>query len=589
MEKEQLIQLVIKAKAGDQTAMDGLFTAYYNDIYYFALKTLKDQDLACDITQETFLTVIQSIGGLKEPAAFGTWLRQIAYHHCTRHFARNKEVLVEEDEEGNSMFDTLADEREGTIPADILEQQEFRQTIMGMIDRLTEEQRSAVLLYYFEELTVGQIAKIQNVSEGTVKSRLNYARKAIKRSVESYEKKHNIKLHSFGLLPLLLLFFRKEDMPAQKAREMRMLVAKAAKGTVKSTAAAALGGKAASLPLVTKVIAGVVAGALVLGGVALAVKKPAKEPQSRTEYAAPYEETKEEDSVLTLVPISVKFRDAFLEYCGDFALLYRTRDGKLAWMMDESGAPFTIPADAEHYLDTGVYCAYKGADGRIYFRPEWKNDQWVSFSGEDVLSFVAGGWGDDSHKDFFVNYINTSGEVIYLAIDAQTGEILEQRQVPLMDVDTGTLLQNIEKISYGDHFRAVANGWVYEQEEFRMIRNTGVPADGLLSELWAERMIWKDGGSVYVDGQAVTLPEGKEVVKAYAAGVSVFVFDDGSVYLYGTEKEPVGLWYCQELTELNRQGRIKQICYGGAAQGAMTVFVLDDNLSYGLNLQAAGA
>ena len=51
MEKEQLIQLVIKAKAGDQTAMDGLFTACYNDIYYFALKTLKEQNSCCEILE----------------------------------------------------------------------------------------------------------------------------------------------------------------------------------------------------------------------------------------------------------------------------------------------------------------------------------------------------------------------------------------------------------------------------------------------------------------------------------------------------------------------------------------------------------
>ena len=47
------------------------------------------------------------------------------------------------------------------------------------------------MMYYFDEMSVKQIAEIQGVSEGTVKSRLNYARKAIKKSVESYEKKNN--------------------------------------------------------------------------------------------------------------------------------------------------------------------------------------------------------------------------------------------------------------------------------------------------------------------------------------------------------------------------------------------------------------
>ena len=184
MEKEKLIQLVQAAQAGKADAMETLFAEFYNDVYYFAFKTVKNEDVACDITQETFMQIIQSIGDLQEPAAFVTWMKQITYHKCTRHFSKKTDVLVEEDEDGNTVFDTLADE--GAVPAEVLEQEEFRKTILDMIDKLTEEQRSAVLLYYFDELPVSQIAKIQGVSEGTVKSRLNYARKAMRKSVEDY-------------------------------------------------------------------------------------------------------------------------------------------------------------------------------------------------------------------------------------------------------------------------------------------------------------------------------------------------------------------------------------------------------------------
>ena len=57
-----------------------------------------------------------------------------------------------------------------------------------MIDELPEEQRSALLLRYFDEISVKEIAEIQGVTEGTVKSRLNYGRKAVKEAVEGYEK-----------------------------------------------------------------------------------------------------------------------------------------------------------------------------------------------------------------------------------------------------------------------------------------------------------------------------------------------------------------------------------------------------------------
>ena len=263
MEKEKLISLVTKAQSGDNGAMEQLFSAFYNDVYYFALKTVKDSDTACDITQEAFLEVIRTIGELKEPAAFVTWMKQITYHQCTRYFKKKKEVLVEEDEDGNTVFDTLADESEDSIPSEVLEKEDFRKTILGIINELTEEQRSAVMMFYFDELTVAQIAQIQGVSDGTVKSRLNYARKALKKSVEDYEKKNNIKLHSISILPLLLLFFGKEAMPEAKAAEVGQAIFGAAK-------AVATGAKLASIPLIAKILAGVVAVSLVAGGVVLA-------------------------------------------------------------------------------------------------------------------------------------------------------------------------------------------------------------------------------------------------------------------------------------------------------------------------------
>ena len=285
MERNLLIGLVTRAQKGDSAAMDELFTAFYNDVYYFALKTVKDSDIACDITQETFLEIIKTIGSLKEPAAFVTWMKQITYHQCTRYFKKKKDVLVEENEDGSTVFDTLVDESEGSIPSEVYEKEEFRNTILDIINELTEQQRSAVMMYYFDELTVGQIAQIQGVSDGTVKSRLNYARKAIKKSVESYEKKHDIKLHSFSILPLLLLFFGKEHMPSAKAAEIQAVVSKTASavGTGSAIAAEGIGAasvaaspaaavgtgiltKIAALPIVTKIIAGIVAAAVVVGG-----------------------------------------------------------------------------------------------------------------------------------------------------------------------------------------------------------------------------------------------------------------------------------------------------------------------------------
>ena len=72
MERETLVSLVTAAQSGDSTAMNTLFNEFYDRVYYFALKTVKDESLACDITQETFVEIINTLHKLDEPAAFVT-------------------------------------------------------------------------------------------------------------------------------------------------------------------------------------------------------------------------------------------------------------------------------------------------------------------------------------------------------------------------------------------------------------------------------------------------------------------------------------------------------------------------------------
>ncbi len=287
MEKEQLIKLVTKVQQGDNNAMNELFNAFYNDLYYFALKTVKDDDLALDITQEAFVEIINTINKLEEPAAFVTWAKQITYHQCTRYFKKKKDVIVDEDEDGNTVFDNLMEENTDFIPDEALDKDDFKKTILAILDQLSEEQRSAVMMFYFDELSLKQIAEIQCVNENTVKSRLNYARKAIKSAVEEYENKNGIKLHALGCLPLIKWAFSgmfEGGISAAAAETVAGSVTAATGVTVTAGATAAttaavttaaatttasavgIGAKIAAIPIALKVIAGVVAATVVIGG-----------------------------------------------------------------------------------------------------------------------------------------------------------------------------------------------------------------------------------------------------------------------------------------------------------------------------------
>lgn len=321
MEKEKLMALVEAAQKGDNAAMNELFNAFYNDLYYFALKTVKDEELALDITQEAFVEIINTLGNLKEPAAFVTWAKQITYHQCTRHFRKKRDVLVDEDEDGGSIFDNVREESAEFIPDEALDKGDFKATVLAILDGLSEEQRSATMMYYFDEMSVRDIAEIQGVSENTVKSRLNYARKSIKQSVEEYEKKNNIKLHAIPFFPFFKWIFEgafegglsatsvsavaegvatatgvtvsiagggvAAGVTATTAATTATVATAATTATTATTATAVtaavgsgmttaasvgagvgIGAKIASIPIVAKIVAGVVAAAIVVGSTA---------------------------------------------------------------------------------------------------------------------------------------------------------------------------------------------------------------------------------------------------------------------------------------------------------------------------------
>lgn len=205
IEREQLISMVRAVQSGEEGAAAILYRTFYNDLNYYILKKVSDPELVADLTQDTFIEIFDTIDALREPAAFVTWSRQIAYHR------KRRELLF--DKVGTAMLDSAVEERKEFIPDASLDTEELKKIIHEMIDSLPEEQRSAILMRYFEEIPVKDIAEIQGVAEGTVKSRLNYGRKSIKKSVEAYEKQHGVKLHCKGVVPLLIwLFLEYQDV-----------------------------------------------------------------------------------------------------------------------------------------------------------------------------------------------------------------------------------------------------------------------------------------------------------------------------------------------------------------------------------------
>lgn len=284
MSREELTAMVRGVQNGDNAALAKMYEVFHDSLFgYIYVLVNKNKDLAADLTQDTFVEIMQSIHSLEEPVAFVTWSRQIAYRRCTAYFKKRHDFLVDEDEDGYSVFDTIEEDRTEFIPDAAMDQEDLRQTLHRIIDDLPEEQRAALMMRYFEERPVTEIAQIQGVSEGTVKSRLNYGRKAMKTAVEDYEKKTGIKLHCVGIVPLLLWLWRQSRCASAQSVITGTTAATAgtAAAATAGTAAAATAGTAATATAGTaatatgtisaKIVAIVLAASVAAGGLGYGV------------------------------------------------------------------------------------------------------------------------------------------------------------------------------------------------------------------------------------------------------------------------------------------------------------------------------
>lgn len=269
MEKDDIKKLVLQAAQGNTAAFGALYEETGRTVYFSCLKLLGDPQLAEDITQETYLTALQKLGTLAQPENFPAWVNRIGINLCKMHF-RNNSAPEDNSEE---IIEEIPDE--GLIPEEYVSNDAKRKIIMDIIDTvLTEEQRRSVILYYFDMLTVPEIAEVMNCTTGTVTSRLSAARKKIKEAVLIYEENNNDRLHAAVPVFILSKLLNKEAsntvLPKLTVFTGSASAANAVPDSVTSTKTIS-GGKVMFSTVKAKVIAGVCAVAVVGGGITAAV------------------------------------------------------------------------------------------------------------------------------------------------------------------------------------------------------------------------------------------------------------------------------------------------------------------------------
>ncbi|MCE5200174.1 MAG: sigma-70 family RNA polymerase sigma factor [Armatimonadota bacterium] len=184
-EEQVLIQ---RCKDGDICAFDELVIRFQKRVYNFAYGIAGNYDDANDVAQEAFVRVFNSIGTFRGDANFTTWIYRIVtnvYLDERKKAKSHRQISLDEyvDLDENSVSRQIEDDN--PLPAEVAESKERNQIVRNAINALPDYQRIIMTLYHLHDRSYEEIADILHLPIGTVKSRLNRARQALKEKLET--------------------------------------------------------------------------------------------------------------------------------------------------------------------------------------------------------------------------------------------------------------------------------------------------------------------------------------------------------------------------------------------------------------------
>jgi RNA polymerase sigma-70 factor, ECF subfamily len=178
-EREQLP--VQQAKAGEPEAWNVLFRRYQLPLYVYVFELARDEQTSLDIVQETFIAAARHIGSLRDERKFGGWLFGIAHQKCVQSWRQQNRAAALREE----IAESPPDLDDG--PDQWLIRREQEAEFMSLLNELPVPQRSVLLLHFIEDFSLEQIAEITDTPLGTVKSRLHYAKRALRKLLEDQD------------------------------------------------------------------------------------------------------------------------------------------------------------------------------------------------------------------------------------------------------------------------------------------------------------------------------------------------------------------------------------------------------------------
>lgn len=168
-----IASLVRSAQIGNSDAFTELYGITYKHIYNYAAHYLKDEHLAQDAVQETYITAFKKLNGIKDPSLFVAWLNQINFHTCYDMCKKiNSAYGYFDPEQLELTRDTNIDHN----PEDLYEKNDEISKLRDAIEKLPFHERQVIVLRYYNEMKLEDIAKVLSISRSTVKRYLQSAK-----------------------------------------------------------------------------------------------------------------------------------------------------------------------------------------------------------------------------------------------------------------------------------------------------------------------------------------------------------------------------------------------------------------------------
>ena len=256
-----LKRLVQKAEAGDRTAFEELYRETCRFVYFTCLGLLKDEQEAQDITQEVYLTAFEQMGTLEDAGKFRPWLYRIAANKSINCLKKKQPIPVGDEQ----LQEMETEENENFLPEEYALNADKREMVLKIVrETCSDVLYQTILLHYFNEFSIAEIAEIMDCPEGTVKYRLSVARAKIRDGVLRHEKKSGERLYVVAPISFLTLLFTEQIQDTQ----MLLLPLSFKRAFPGPTPVVKAGRRIVLKSLHFKIAAGIAAAIVAVGGIA---------------------------------------------------------------------------------------------------------------------------------------------------------------------------------------------------------------------------------------------------------------------------------------------------------------------------------